>query len=284
MRKILAIFAAALMLGFSGCASKAAAPEKSLSGEPKGQKVPAYYYAAFAEADALKEKLGAAGFEIVATYAPTKNSETIVITTEALKAAASKPERGFAAILRVLVDEENNRVSVTNPVYFGKAFLQGAYDHKLATQLNESLASVLGEMTAAPDTLEYDELDGYHFMVGMPYYDDVYELGEGETAELASKLESYKKGKLVEFKLALGEGRTLYGVDLSRRTKKFVSKIGAQNAQILPYTVLIEDGKAKALAGKYYIAISYPLLSMGEFMTIATVPGAIEKELSKPFK
>ena len=46
----------------------------------------------------------------------------------------------------------------------------------------------------------------------------------------------------------------------------------------------VEEGKAKMLAPKYYIAISYPQLTMGEFMTIASVPGAIEKDLAKPFK
>ena len=89
---------------------------------------------------------------------------------------------------------------------------------------------------------------------------------------------------MVVFKLELPNGSTLVGVDLDKRTKKFVKKIGTQNAEILPYTILIEDGKATALAAKYYIAISYPMLTMGEFMTIATVPGAIEKDLEKPFK
>jgi hypothetical protein len=38
------------------------------------------------------------------------------------------------------------------------------------------------------------------------------------------------------------------------------------------------------LSAKYFIAISYPLLTMSEFMTIATVPGAIENDLKKIFK
>jgi hypothetical protein len=71
---------------------------------------------------------------------------------------------------------------------------------------------------------------------------------------------------------------------MDRRTNGFVKKIGAQNGQILPWAVLIEGGQAKALSAKYFIAISYPLLTMNEFMTIATVPGAIENDLKKIFK
>jgi len=38
------------------------------------------------------------------------------------------------------------------------------------------------------------------------------------------------------------------------------------------------------LNAKYYIAISYPLLTMTEFMGIATVPDAVTKSLQKIFK
>lgn len=285
MSRIIVIIAAAMLLGFSGCASKTEAPKKmEEAAEPYGLHVAAYFYAPYVPSDTLQEKLSAAGFEVVGTYKPTKKSETIIITNSELKAQANKPIRGFGAILRVLVDEEHNRTSVTNPVYFGKAFLQDDYNHALALKLTEALKGAVGEWTPAPDTYEYDDLAGYHFMVGMPYYDDVDELAEGETAELVEKARSYKKGKNLIFELQIGEARTLVGMELSRRSSKFVEKIGPQNALILPYTVLIENGKAVALAGKYNIAISYPLLSMTEFMTIATTPGAIEKDLKKAFK
>ena len=69
-----------------------------------------------------------------------------------------------------------------------------------------------------------------------------------------------------------------------REQKSLSKKIGRANAAVLPYCVSIENGLASSLAAKYYLAVSYPLLSMGEFMTISTVPGAIKQDLSKPFK
>ncbi|MEA1919779.1 MAG: hypothetical protein U9N52_08070, partial [Campylobacterota bacterium] len=121
-------------------------------------------------------------------------------------------------------------------------------------------------------------------MMGMPYYEDPSTLAEGEQAELLAKADGYKKGKNVIFKLELSKSSTLYGYKLGKKTSKFVKKIGTQNAGILPYCVLVENGVAKALSAKYYIAISYPQLSMSDFMGIATVPGAVEKDLKKAFK
>ena len=121
-------------------------------------------------------------------------------------------------------------------------------------------------------------------MIGMPSYADQYVLGSGAGDKLLEKLQSYDDGKDVVFTLPLGEGRWLVGFDLSTRTKRFLDKTGTRNAEVLPYTILIENGHATALKVEYYIALSYPLLSMIEFMNIATLPGQVEKELKKPFE
>jgi len=274
MKKLITVMAALLLTGLVATVASASEDEK----------IAAYFYAPYADTAAVKKKLEEGGFEVVATYSPTKKSETVVVTCPGLKKLASKPGRGFGAVMRVLVDDEHRRVAYTNPVYFEKAFLQDDYDPAIVSKVRQKLVAALGKDGESPDAQEADDLAGYHFMMGMPYYEDVYELAEGKNEELLGKLEGYKGGKMVVFTLDLGNGSTLVGVDLDRRTKKFTKKIGTQNAEILPYTILIEDGKATALAAKYYLAVSYPLLSMGEFMTIATVPGAIEKELEKPFR
>jgi len=53
---------------------------------------------------------------------------------------------------------------------------------------------------------------------------------------------------------------------------------------MLPYPILIQDGKAKILDPKYYISYMYPLLKMTEFMTIATVPDAMVKDCERVFR
>lgn len=272
MKFWLATIVALLLSGLNGFAA-----------EPKGE-VPAYYYVAYADAPTVKEKLASGGFEVLATYASAAQSTSIVVTCPGLKKAASKPGRGFAAVMRVLVDDEHKRVAYTNPIYFSKAFLQGDYDYAVAQKAADKLAKALGEGTPSADTLKYDDLAGYHFMLGLPYFEDMDELAEGDNAALLEKLKTFEDGKHVVFTLDLGDGTTLAGYALSDKTASFVKDIGTQNAEVLPYLVLIEDGKAKALAAKYYLAVSYPLLSMGEFMTIASTPGKIRDELEHAFK
>ncbi|MGB6020315.1 MAG: hypothetical protein WBF77_12060 [Sulfurimonadaceae bacterium] len=286
MKKLLALVVAALVLSFSGCSSKEATASEGVATKPAEEKVSTYLVGAYVDADAAQAKLTEAGFEVVAAYKVDKKGEytSIVFTNAAMKSAANKADRGFAAVLRLLVNNEKQEISITNPVYFGKAFMQDDFDYQAALAVEKSLSGVFGELKGSADKWAFDGLAGYHFMMGMPYYEESAVLAEGDNAELLEKAKAYKKGKNLIFELQLGEGRTLLGYELGARTSKFVKKIGYQNAQILPYTVLIEDGKAKMLAAKYYIAISYPQLTMGEFMTIASVPGAIEKDLAKPFK
>ena len=286
MRKILTFVVAALVLSFSGCASKEAEASEIVMTKPATEDVSTYLVGAYVDVKTAKAKLIEAGFEVVATYKVDKKGEytTIIFTNADLKAHANNTDRGFAAILRLLVNNEKKEISITNPVYFGKAFLQDDFNYQSAVKIQKSLTAAFGELKHSDDKWNYEELSSYHFMMGMPYYEESAVLSEGDNAELLKKARAYKKGKNLIFELQIGEGRTLLGYALGRKTSKFVKKIGYQNAQVLPYTILIEEGKAKALAPKYYIAVSYPKLTMGEFMTIASVPGAIEKDLAKPFK
>ena len=117
-------------------------------------------------------------------------------------------------------------------------------------------------------------------MMGMPYVDETINVGEG--ADLESKL---KDNKYVAYSLKLPNGATLVGHSLRSRTNKFLLKIDAShNAHILPYRSIIKDGKAEMLDPKYYLAVSLPLLSMGEFMQIASTPAEIEKDIKRTYK
>lgn len=282
MRKLLGTFALILAVSFSGCSSQALS-----AGESSAPKiVHAYLNGAFMTAEEVSAKLAEAGFDVIGTYEVNKKNklQTVVYTNDVLKAMASKDGRGFAALGRVLIDTKNNKISISNPVYFGKAFMQDDVDYAVTKKLKDTLTAAFGDLTEAPDNWEYSELSDYHFMVSMPYYQDSIVIGEGETEALLQKAETYKKGKQHLFTLKITEGKYLVGYDLSRRTAKFPEKIGIENAGLLPYTVLIENNEARILAPKFYLAVAYPQLTMGQFMKIATVPGAIEADLTKPFK
>ena len=248
------------------------------------EKVNTYFRGAFQDAASVQSALKGAGFEVLAEHQIDAAGKltTIVFTCPTLKAAGSQKDKGFAAVMRVLVNKADNEISITNPLYFLQAYLQKSYDGAAANKVLGKIKSAFSGLTPSKDAMDADDLAGYHFMMGMPYYEDMDTLGKGDG--LLAKVQAYNGGKNVIFTLPLGNGSTLVGYKIDQKTAKFVNKIGTKNASVLPYTILIEGDKARILAAKYYLALSYPQLKMSQFMTIATVPGAIEKDCSKPFK
>ena len=69
-------------------------------------------------------KLQGAGFEVAGTYSPYKGATVIIVTSDALKAAAAKTEFGaYGVVQRISVTEVNVeiQVSYTNPSYMAAA-------------------------------------------------------------------------------------------------------------------------------------------------------------------
>ena len=206
---------------------------------------------------------------------------SIVFTNDALIKQASKSTRGFASSLRVLIDEQNSQISISNPLYVMKAFMQDTYDEKIAKDTLAKLHTIFKGLKNSKDVVKFARLERYQFMKNMPYYQDMVKVATGDNKTLLQKA---KKSKKIVYEQHLDNGSVIIGVKLSKRTSKFVKKIGYQNSGLLPYPVLIENNTARILSPKYYIAVMYPNLSMSEFMTIATIPGAIQKDCDRVFR
>jgi uncharacterized protein related to proFAR isomerase len=255
------------------------------AGEVKNSRVSAYLRGGLQSVEDTKKALNDAGFKILSASTIDKKGQltSIVFTDETLAKMADKKNRGFAASLRVLVDEKNKQISVTNPIYIVRAFMQDDFDEKAVLPILEKVRKAFPDVKNSGDMLKYHLLPKYHFMVSMPYYEDMITVGKGDSTK--ALLEKAKaKDKNIIFIQPLSKDRTLIGVQLGKRTSKFVKKIGVKNGALLPYPVLIEDGEAKILDPKYYISIMYPMLKMSEFMTISTVPGAIQLDCENLFR
>ena len=250
-------------------------------GEVNKGRISAYLRGSFIEVAEVEKRLKAAGFDIIIS-APVNKKGTlisVVFTNKALIAMASKPNKGFMATLRVLVDTKEKSISITNPLYMTKGFLQSDYDDKAANKLLVQIIEQFPTLKNSTDVLKFQLLPKYQFMNGMPHYENMLDIATGEDL-----LERIKDNKKVVFTQKLDNGSMLVGIQLGRRTRKFTKRIGRNNAAMLPYPVLIEDGKAKILDPKYYIAYMYPMLKMSEFMTIATIPDAMVKDCTRVFR
>jgi len=237
----------------------------------------AYYVANPQTVDGLKEKLKANGFTVLATTQIIADKTVITITNDELQKTNT-----FLATLQVLVNGEDE-VRVQNPSYFGAAYLQKNYKYGQFSATLKALQAVLGDMYETSDKFELGDLAGYQFMFGMPYLDDTITVAEGEN--LLGKLSGEKSAKYVAYTLKLPNGSIIVGHKLRGRTNKFLQKIEAEkNANILPYEAMIKDGKAVMLDPKYYLTLSLPLLSMSDFMKIASAPGEIEKDIKRAYQ
>ena len=251
-------------------------------------KVPAYVIGAHQSAADVSSKLTANGFEVLSTFdVPGQSALHIVVATSpALKQMASADNRGFAAIVKVLVNDTKKEVKATNPIYFANAYMQDDFNAAEATKVADALNAALGSKPSTDaDAVAADDLAGFHFSAPfMPEYDDFAEVAKGADADLLAKIKA-KAGSNLLFALDVGNGRTLVGVNLTGDAKNFPETLaGWDKALVFPYTVMIEGGKAKIMHPKYYLALSYPQLGMGQFAKIMAVPGQIEDEFEELFK
>jgi hypothetical protein len=264
--------------------SKMTLQEKDVQvGDVKNSRLSLYLRAPYIKPKDVEKKLKDAGFEILSAKPVDKKKKliSIIFTNDALKSMADKPNRGFAASLRVLVDSINKQISITNPMYISRAFMQDDFDKAVAESVLVTIRKTFTDLKDSEDIVKFNLLPKYVFMSGMPAYHDMVTLGKGTYEK---HLKKAKKSKKVLFVQELSKNRAVVGVKLSKRTAKFIKKAGYANAALLPYPVLLEGSEAKIMDPKYYISVMYPLLKMGTFMKISTVPGAINNEIKKIFK
>jgi len=252
-------------------------------GDIDNGRVTAYLHSPLLTLEEVKSKLEKAGFSVLAEYKIDEKGEivSIIFSDKEMEAAATKKARGFASNLRVLIDTQNKIVNISNPIYVMRAFLQEEYDSKLAQDALKRLRDNFEGLKNSEDIVKFSVLEHFQFMENMPFYKDMQVVAIGTNEELLAKAKASEK---VIYEQHLSNGTIVLGVDLGNRTSKFVKKIGYLNAGLLPYPIIIENGEAKILEPRYYIAVMYPMIKMSEFMTIATVPGAITSDCDKVFR
>jgi len=243
-----------------------------------------YLYSDMKSVDSIKSNLQRVGFNVIASYDSMQNSDykVVVYTSSLLQRLASKENRGFIAVQKVLIDKVNNKLVFTNPKYYAKAMLQNDYDNSLVNQVSNRLKAAF-TMSKSEYALGEDDLSSYHFMFGMPYYEDMITVASGDN--LNNKLKSNASSNIV-FEVKLNNA-TLYGVSMNvaNGEKDYMTTLKQESSSaFLPYMVIVQNNEAKILHPKYYLALSLPKLTMGEFMAIMDTPGHIEDYFKNLFK
>lgn len=240
----------------------------------------------------VKAGLTKKGFQIIGEYEPYKGAHVLVVTSDALKAAAARSDFGaYGAIVRVSVTAAGKdiQVAATNPRYYAAAYrMQDGLDSvaaalKQAINKTAEFGSEEG-MTAA-------KLRKYHYMAMMPYFDDqirlaVYPSQDRALAAVEAALAAGKDGSSKVYRLDVPGGKeSVIGVAMSggdgadAEIMQVIDKGELKHTPHLPYELVVSNGAVYMLHGKFRIALDFPDLTMGTFMKISGAPSAIEDRL-----
>jgi hypothetical protein len=251
----------------------------------------------------IKTNLKSAGFEILGEYSPKNQASQLVIavTRSDLQQETLKiTNRGMlAAIFKIGLIENAGEVSVStlNPEYIFHAYLRKHYaTHEpiLSKIVNQYLAALktIGSQQKAFGGEKTDKaLWSYYYMwpAATQTFDDPVVLAKfsnfEEGVKIIQKNLTEKTGQTTGvFSLILNQEKiAVFGVALNHpKTGEqfFLPKIGEQNLAALPYEIILTDTQATMLHGKFRLALHWPELSMGQFMTISSTPGDIEETLT----
>jgi len=159
---------------------------------------------------------------------------------------------------------------------------------KFSKDLKNTLSAIGNDFTPFGGTVEADKLSKYHYKIMMPYFTDPVELGEfnsfDEGLAVIEKNLKAKKGNTKEvYRLIYKKEQVaVFGVGLQNSEEGesyFLPKIGEDHVAAMPYEIILQGNEATMLHGKYRIALHWPDLTMGTFMTIMGTPGDIEDAL-----
>lgn len=242
----------------------------------------------------IKSRLEGAGFAVVGEGSPFENAYVITFTSDALKSLSSKSiNGGFGAVLRVSLTQRDGQVEVSynNPTYM--AFLCRMDGDN--ADVTAKLAEVLGNEGTFGHSKGMDEkkIRGYHYKIGMPYFNEPQVLKKFESHEAAlsavrAGLEAKKGGCNKVYEVALPDKEeVVFGAFLSEGKggdEHVMSIIDAKNERShlahLPYECLVSGNQLLMLKAKFRIAASFPSLDMvgsNGFTKIMSAPDAIKK-------
>ena len=235
--------------------------------------------------DSVETILQNNNFEIIGKYEFTPDTKIIVFTCNTLKKIAKENNNGiFFAPMRLAITK--GKVSYTNPRYWAYAY---RIKSKEIDKLNKKIIKALGKTKefGSEKGLTEKKLRKYKYMIGMPKFTDLIKIAELKDHKIAvNKLQKAleEKNALI-YKIDLGN-TTLFGIKILGNhdgADKIVMNTlnsftkGPLHTAYLPYEVLVSDNGIYIFNGKFRIALSFPDLSMGQFMKIKNAPKNIKK-------
>ena len=244
----------------------------------------------------VKNALETSGFEIIGEYNPedSKYMKVIVYTREDLKKITFgvKDNGALAAALKVGLFKKGDatEISMLNPEYLFYAYLRDNIEdysklEGISDEAKKALRTIGNEFEPFGGMLEIKKLKKYHFMIGMPYFDDPVVLQDfasftSGVATIRNNLAKEGGNAIKVYELIDTQAEVaVFGVGLLNKDygeAKFLPIIGEDHIAAMPFELILVGKRASMLHGKYRIALHWPELSMGTFTKIMSTPGNVE--------
>lgn len=245
------------------------------------------------------EVLETDGYEVIGQYMPGNNPDlyVVVFTSSKIQALCQKSEdRGMlAAAMKVGFQNTEGLVSVSllNPEYLFYAYFRKQMEEEafksaaleLASEIGNTLSKVGSEMEPFGGDLSPKDLIKYHYMVGMPFFDDPVKLAEFDSFEqglsIISERLSSATGRTVKIYEIIDKDNevAVFGVglpDTEEGEAHFLPIVGESHVAAMPYEIILEQNRATMLHGRYRFALHWPELKMKTFTKIMSSPGDVE--------
>lgn len=247
---------------------------------------------------ATRRALEDAGFEVYGQYSPVEGTNIVVVTNDELKSIAAMSDKGgYAAGQRISITEVGDSIEVSfmNPLYIQYGYrlegdMQPVYDSLVASLGNvRSCGAGKKKMTAK-------KLGKFHYMMGMPYFDDSLELGsfashEEAVAAVVDGLAKADDALTQVYRIDIpGKQQTVFGVGMKMTNEDekdidsafqmgIVDFEGCKKRAYFPYEILVDGNNVEALHMRFRMALHFPNLSMAGkhgFTKLMAAPGATE--------
>jgi hypothetical protein len=253
----------------------------------------------------LKTSIADAGYDILGSYAPGKQSDlyVIVFTNDVTKTACQDigSQGLIAATYRIGLEKTTSGVvaSSVDPSYQWRAYLNENFENASASlapiataYMNFCKSIGNGHMDSFGGVVDEDDLLEYHYMMGMPYYEDQVTIKEFNSySDAKSAIEknlTSAAGVQHVFTLSNDQKQVaIYGIGLTDQEigeSHFLSIIGQSHVAALPYELIVDGKKVKMLHGRFRFALYWPELTMGTFTKIMSTPGDVEDMMERLVK
>ncbi len=246
-------------------------------------------------------------YEVIGSYQPGGNSDLFVVlfTNDKIQnfCKSAKGRGMLAAAMKVGLQKKEGKISVSilNPEYLFYAYFREKMNVAsfkssalaISSDIKSTMRGVGTVMKPFGGDLSAKDLMKYHYMMGMPYFDDPVKLTDFDSFQqgLATiqKNLSAKKGNTYKVYEIIDEKNNIavFGVALADKEEgeaHFLPIVGESHVAAMPYEIILLNNRATILHGRYRFALHWPELTMGTFTKIMSSPGDVEdamKELVK---